>query len=144
MIPYNEMISLINIIYGQQNTGQQTPVQTMPVQTMPVQQTSVQTMPVQQTPVQTMPVQQTSVQTMPVQQTPVQTMPVQQTPVQTMAAYTPVLPLQSEAIKAENDVLKDVIATLQRNAMAQPISGYSPETSDTILSNLINPPIPAK
>ena len=89
MIPYNEMISLINIIYGQQNTGQQTPVQTMP-------------------------------------------------------AYTPVLPLQTEAIKAENDVLKDVIATLQRNAMAQPISGYSPETSDTILSNLINPPIPAK
>ena len=124
MIPYNEMISLINIIYGQQNTGQQTPVQ--------------------QTPVQTMPVQQTPVQTMPVQQTPVQTMPVQQTPVQTMAAYTPVLPLQTEAIKAENDVLKDVIATLQRNAMAQPISGYSPETSDTILSNLINPPIPAK
>ena len=139
MIPYNEMISLINIIYGQQNSGHQTPVQTMPVQ-----QTSVQTMPVQQTPVQTMPVQQTPVQTMPVQQTPVQTMPVQQTPVQTMAAYTPVLPLQTEAIKAENDVLKDVIATLQRNAMAQPISGYSPETSDTILSNLINPPIPAK
>ena len=99
MIPYNEMISLINIIYGQQNSGHQTPVQTMPVQ---------------------------------------------QTPVQTMAAYTPVLPLQTEAIKAENDVLKDVIATLQRNAMAQPISGYSPETSDTILSNLINPPIPAK
>ena len=89
MIPYNEMISLINIIYGQQNSGHQTPVQTM-------------------------------------------------------AAYTPVLPLQTEAIKAENDVLKDVIATLQRNAMAQPISGYSPETSDTILSNLINPPIPAK
>jgi len=105
MIDYNDMINLVNMIYGVKSagTGQNA---TPPAQT----QNTAAPMPA----------------------TPATPMSYGQTP------YTPVLP---NALQAENDVLKDVIATLQRNALSKPVNTYHSETSGDILNNLINPPM---
>ena len=132
MISYNEMMAIVNAIYGQ---GQGATVQGATVLGATVPDATV---PGATVPGATVP--GTAVPNSQVQYVPVQYVPVQQTPVQT--PYTPVLP--NQALQTENDVLKDVIATLQKNAIGNPVNGYTPETSDSILSNLINPPMPAK
>jgi hypothetical protein len=120
MIDYNDMINLVNMIYGVKSagTGQNA---TPPAQT----QNTAAPMPAAPMPAAPM-------AAAPMPATPATPMSYGQTP------YTPVLP---NALQAENDVLKDVIATLQRNALSKPVNTYHSETSGDILNNLINPPM---
>ena len=112
MIDYNDMINLVNMIYGVKPAG-----------------TGQSATPPAQSPMSAAPMPAAP---MPAAPMPAAPMNYGQTP------YTPVLP---NALQAENDVLKDVIATLQRNALSNPVNSYHPETSGDILNNLINPPM---
>ena len=127
MIDYNDMINLVNMIYGVKpaGTGQSaTPPTQSPMPAAPMPATPMAAAPMAATPMPATP--------MPAAPMPAAPMNYGQTP------YTPVLP---NALQAENDILKDVIATLQRNALSNPVNSYHPETSGDILNNLINPPM---
>jgi len=117
MIDYNDMINLVNMIYGVKPAG-----------------TGQSATPPTQSPMPAAPMPATPMAAAPMAAAPMPAAPMNygQTP------YTPVLP---NALQAENDILKDVIATLQRNALSNPVNSYHPETSGDILNNLINPPM---
>jgi hypothetical protein len=132
MIDYNDMINLVNMIYGVKPAG--TGQSATPPAHSPMPAAPMPAAPMPATPMPAAPMPATPMPAAPMSAAPMPAAPMNygQTP------YTPVLP---NALQAENDVLKDVIATLQRNALSNPVNSYRPETSGDILNNLINPPM---